>query len=480
MPEQDLAFVRSFKDTSSFAVMKAAQVGLVGTDSADEGKYIKLSKVSVTDLKEYSYEEARKKSFYLYQRNALAKRVIEIFADFCSGDDLVVNIKKMRRAEGKDIEVEDDNSGQQVWDDFYEDPVNHLDQDFAGMLIDLFINGELSIPAFVNPSNGSVRLGYIAPQYIKSVVPLPKNQREIDLLAIGKPDGVSEDKLKVIRWNYEVATTDENYNKLAGECFFFRMNKIPSQNRGYPLILQHIDCLDAFDNFLFSTVEGFDARSRYFYDVKMEGLTEEQLKNKTVHVPANGEANIHNEKVTWDVITPDLKSSDYMSAVNGLQDFATGTMGLPKTWFGKGDEVNRATAEALTVPTMRMLARTQKTTKDILKFMALYVLQCAGEKNTRLLKADEYFDVEVSMFTLGGKDIESTGTAFVALVNALAIAEDKGYILADDAKKVVSGMLSKLGVEVEESESVEDVKKKNLDKKDKKVYDKLPEPPQMD
>jgi len=481
MPEQNLKKLASYPGTFTLNKIQAAQIGLVGTDSGDEGKYRRLSARSDTDLPEYSFDQVRKKSFYLWQRNPLAKRVLEILNDFCTGDDLTVKIKTMERKKSGDVEITEAKEGQQVWDDFFEDPVNNLEEDDSAIQLDGFINGELALPTFVNEVNGSVRLGYIAPQNIQDVIPLPKNQRVIDKIKVGFSNNVKPEIMNVIRWNYEgtLISNPEKYGKLIGDVLFFQLNRIPSQMRGYSILIDHIDWLDAFDQFLFSTLQGFDARTKYFYDLEMKGMTQDELNQLVFTPPANGAVNAHNENSVWEIKSPDLKAADSVTAVHMVKDFLTGTFGFPKTWFGEGDTSNRATAEAMTVPTLRMLKRMQGYTKRRHKFTAKYVLQCAQEKNNRILAPSQYFDVEVSTFNLGAKDIETTGAGFVSLINALAIAETKGWISGDNCKKVVDGVANSLGIEIEEQETVEEIKKKNQNRTDVAAYDGLEKAPQL-
>jgi hypothetical protein len=481
MSEQNLKLVSFYPRTFTQKSLQAAQVGLVGTDKGDEGKYMRLSR-SDTDLPEYTFEQARKKSWYLYQRNPVANRAFNIFNDFCSGDDLTVKIKKMKRTKSKDVEVVEDLQGQQIWDDFFEDPINNFEEDNSSMQLDCFINGELALPTFVNPSDGSVRVGYIAPQNIKDVVTLPKNQRVIDKIKIMPVNGTQLEPLNVIRWNFEGNPSDnaETYGKLIGEVLFFQLNRLPSQMRGYSVLLQHIDWLDAFDQFLFSTLQGFDARSRYFFDLELKGQTQEQLDVLQFTVPANGAVNAHNENAKWEFMSPDLKATDSVAAVEMTMDYCTGTMGLPKTWFGKGDSTNRATAESLTVPTMKMLKRMQGYTKRRHKLTGQYILQCACEKDTTILKQDEYFDIEVSTFNLGAKDIETTGAGFVSLTNALVIAETRGWISSADSQKLIRGVMNSYGVETDAQKTPEENIAESNDAQEKKSYDNLPQPPQFD
>jgi hypothetical protein len=450
--------------------LKAA-VGLEGTDQADEGKYRRFNQKNVRDLMPMQFNEIQKKSFYQWQRYPLAARMIEILTDFCVGEDLNVKVRIMQRTEDEDTDTQK-KDGQQVWDDFYEDPINRLDEDFATIVQDLRINGELVLPAFVNPTNGKVRLGYMDPAFIKEVRKVPMNAREIDVLVLVPPEDTKEVPLKVIR--YDDNANSPTYGKLAGETFFFRINYVTTQTRGHGELTQHLDWIDAFEQFLFGVLDGFDARNTFFYDLMMEGVEQTKIDNMVIPRPVTGEVKVHNEKATWEVKSPDLKAVDASEAVRLIRNFIVGTKGFPDHWFGEGSDVNLATAQVMSAPTIRMIKRKQESIKRMLKKIAAYVLQCAVDKQAITLEDGEYFDVEVSMFDIERKDSAVIGAAFVQIVTALKVATQSGWVTDENAKKIIDGILGMLGVEVDPNEDVEDIKAKNKTVEDENSLDGAP------
>jgi hypothetical protein len=468
MPDQNLQLVRTAFDPFRANSVRAAQVGLVGTDTQDEGKYRRLTAKSERDLKPLEYMDVCKKAFYLWQRNPLAKRELEVLVDFCIGDDLKVKVRTMKRNKDGDEVLKDRKEGQLVWDDFFEDPMNGLQDELDSMFVDHLINGEMVIPAVTNKTNGKVWLGYLDPKYIlaeKGVIPVSGNIRVIDRLLMKPPDSTESKEFKVIRWNMDGnPKTNKNYGRLTGDLFFFQINKIPTQLRGYSIIVDHIDWLDAFDQFAFGALDGADARNDYFFDCKMEGESQTDLDKIKVTRPDRGQVNLHNEKSTWTVITPQLGANEIESLMKTMKENIVGSKGFPMTWFGSGDTANRATAEAMTIPTMRMLKRMQGIIKRELKFMALYVLQQSQEYGTLRLAADEYFDIEVSAFEIEQKGVDAMGSGFSQFMSALSVGVAKGWVSDDNAKKVVDGILSSIGIEVDASETADMLAEKNKEK----------------
>ena len=436
--------------------LKAA-VGLEGTDQADEGKYRRFTQ-NIRDLLPMQFKQIQVKSFYQWQRYPLATRMIEILTDFCVGEDLNVKIKIKKRTDDEDTDTLK-KDGQQVWDDFYEDPINKLDEDFATIVQDLRINGELVLPVFVNQTNGKVRLGYMDPAYIKEIQKVPMNEREIDVLILVPPGDTKEVPLKVIR--YDDKPDSETYEKLVGDAFYFRINYVTTQTRGHGELTQHLDWIDAFEQFLFGVLDGFDARNTFFYDLTMEGVEQTKIDKMSVPRPQTGEVKVHNEKATWEVKSPDLKAVDASEAVRLIRNFIVGTKGFPDHWFGEGSDVNLATAQVMSAPTIRMIKRKQESIKRMLKKIAQFVLQEAVDKKEISMGDDEYFDIEVSMFDIERKDSAVIGAAFVQIVTALKVATGSGWVTDENAKKIIDGILGMLGVEVDPNEDVEDIKAKN-------------------
>ena len=315
------------------------------------------------------------------------------------------------------------------------------------------------LPTFVNETNGKVRLGYMDPAYIREVKAVPKNSREIDMLTLVFPGDTKEEPLKVIR--YDDAPNSPTFGKLAGDAFFFRINYVTTQTRGHSELTQHLDWIDAFEQFLFGVLDGFDARNTFFYDLMLEDKTEEEIKKMDIQRPQSGEVKIHNQKATWEVKSPDLKAIDASEAVRLIRNFIVGTKGFPDHWFGEGSSVNLATAQVMSKPTIRMIKRKQEGVKIVLRTIADYVLQCAIDKNQITIEDDEYFDVEVSMFDVERQDSAIIGAAFVQVVTALKVSTSSGWVADDNAKKIIDGFIGMLGVEVDPNEKVEDIKAKN-------------------
>ena len=452
-----------------------SQIALQGTDQADEGKYRRLTIKADKDLTPLAYTDVVKKAFYLWQRNLIARRLIEVMIDFSCGDEMKISIKHMKRGKDGDVELKEKHEGQLVWDDFYEDPQNDLEDDFAMIATDFLLNGELVMPANVNKANGKVWVGYLDPRYIlpttqntsgvqtSGVKIVPGNVRKVDAIVMQYPNTTETVEFKVIRFNMDGdPKTNPNYGKLFGDVFFFQINKLPTQLRGYSQLMPSIDWADAFDQFLFGALDGFDARNDYFFDLLMEGANDKDIQAMKVSRPDRGTVNIHNERSKWEVVKADLAANDVTAAADLIKQFILGANALSEVWFGKGDTSNRSVAEIMSIPTKKMLQRIQKSLKRVLKFMARYVLQCAEEAGTiPKLREDEYYDVDISLYNLDQKELETGSQGFSQLVAALKVAVQSGWAEDETAVKVVNGYLTSIGIEIDTSMTAEKIKEVN-------------------
>lgn len=455
-----MAVINPHTGKSPQQLLQAAQVGLTGYDKDDNDKYRNITSGGKRDLTPLSFRKAQEMAYYEHQRYPLARKMIEILMDFTTGEDLQVKLKCKKRGSNEEV-PEISRVAQSIWDEFWNNPINDMEGEFPVIVQDCFLAGETVLPAFVNEGNGEVLLGYMDPGHIKEVVCLPTNQRVITDI-IMQLDGGQDKPFKVIRYDTDPASP--TFGKLQGDVFYFRVNYVMSQKRGYSELTEYLDWLDAFEQFLFATLKGFDARNAYFYDVQMDGKTQEELNQIIVAPPGQGEVKLHNEKVKWTVQTPDLKAVDATTATKLIKNFITGTKGYPDMWFGDASESNLATAQVMTAPTMRMLKRKQKVVKRIIKAICAYVIQQAEDHGRLTIdRESQWLDIEVSMFDVERKDAAVVGSAFVQLGTALSVAVSKNWITNETAKKVIDGILNMLGIEIDPGETWEKVRQKNID-----------------
>ncbi len=462
----------------------AAQFLEAATADDDDPRASEYRKITAgkRDLAPMAFERQREMAYYLWMRNPIARRLIGFIVEFCTGDDLQVQVRHMRKDAGGKYEVDETQTAkaQEVWADFGESYENNWEETFPILVQDLHIAGELVLPTFVRKKDtgegtflgdGFVELGYTDPTAIQKVTVAPLNMSRVLTLNLRIKDEVGEGK------TYKVVDVGrdpnmEDYRLLTGEVIYRRINRSASQVRGHGFLIEQLDWLDLLDQFLFDALRGFQARNMFFWSVMFKGLDEAKLeeKKKGFTVPEQASARLHNENVEYKPVSPDLGAMEVDKALTAMQTFIVGAKGFPMTWFGTGEDANRASAKSMSVPTMRMLKAVQKNVRALARYVATYVMhQAVLAGRLKLDVHKEKFDVTVKMFDFEREDAAVLGVAFQQMVAALVIASSNGWVSPETAKQTVDGMLGRMGVEIPSGETVEDLKRQADERKAEEV-----------
>jgi hypothetical protein len=435
-------------------------VALQGTDEADAAKYRRLSG-SKRDLAPLKQDKIREMVLYLVRGNPLAKRLIQIPIDFCLGDEFKVSVRVMKRnVDGEATEV-DTKKVQWVWDNYANADVNAFPYRVRLMIMELLMSGELCMPAIVNPMNGEVALGYIDSSFIEEVVPDPSGW-QVGQVILKKDLNGTQKKMEAIHYGSDPNNLD-SYGRLTGECFLFQWNKLLGQLRGYSDLTELVDWIDALDQFMFNNLAHSGFLNAFFLDVTVTGGKAEELRTKFAEElipPENGSVSVHNEKILKEYKTPKLNSSETDVAVKMWKNFILAGKGYPEHWFADGSTTNVATASQMGQPTMRMLKTIQVNIRNVITPIVLFILQNQPKERIKL-EPDEYFDVTVNMYDFSRDDAAVIANGFTQTVQALILAEEKNWVTAEQAKKVVDSFLMKIGVVPEVNKTIAEITDEN-------------------
>lgn len=468
--------IRERFNTALNILFKGRAVLQEGTTDSDKdmSSFRKLSS-SKRDLSPMKHSAAVNMSHYLYMKNPLGRRFIDIPRDYSAGTDFNLSLKvytvSKETGEREDTGRKD---AQMLWDEFYTDPINKLDKEKQVYVSNLLVNGELVIPVTVNDKNGFVRIGYIDPVYISDVVLDTSNSRIIRGIKLNDTSSFGEKEIRVI--NYDIEPKSPTYGKLIGDAFYFRINYLLGMSRGYPELLESADWIDGVDQFIWNNLEGSIYRNSFFLQEKRTGLTEDELKKLPIEaMPASGTKKITNEKVEYKMITPDLNSNDVSETLKMYKNLVLAGKGYPEHWFSEGGEANRATAYAQNEPAIVSLKAKQQVIKFMFIDIAKFVIDQAILAGTIKLKdtttEKEIIDYQVSMTNLDRKEVETVSTSFNSMIQALVVAVENGWMSENNAKRIVDNLISQIGIEVNESETIEDIKAE----KEEREIDDLPD-----
>lgn len=439
---------------------------------ADEDEWRRITGDARRDLAPMTQARMQKVAHYLWEQNTLANRLIELPVAFLL-------------AEGVRLEC-DDEENQKLLERFWSDPINDMDLKLPKKVRELGLFGEQCYPAFVNEHDGMVRIGYLDPALINTVVMDPDNpEQPIGIVTVKDRKDRARRYRVIINGEEEVFTKRtqairESFDD--GECFYFRVNDLSSGSRGRSDLLAQADWLDAYDQFLFGEVERYGALRSYFWDVTLSNATEDQVKKraKEISAPKPGSVRVHNDSEKWDEVTPDLKAQDTGQGARLIRNHVLGGATIPEHWFGGGGDVNRAVGAEMEAPTLKIYTMRQKVLKHMLESLGRYVLMKGADKaGTKIDWADPKWKVRAVMPELSEKDLSKQSAALAQVAAACASLVTQNLLSKKSALALIAIVAAKLGLEIdpeEELKAAEDEAKKAAEAR--AAADDMPDPPQ--
>lgn len=425
---------------------------LSGQVDADDAYYRRVTDTR-RDINPVLHRRAQEISLYLWQRNPMAKRVVEMIADFTVG------------ADGLTVTANDDRT-QRVIDEFWADPATRMGERLRDLVRDECIYGELAFRRAVNDTSGRSRLGLIVYDRIKDVILDPDNallDKELVLDPVEKRTGMEEDEsLKIVNWN-------DDSGRWEGDAFFFAVNRITGQKRGLPDLFAIADYVDGYDQLLFNALERTGLINAFLFDVTLQGADDTAVQEwlrEHGEAPRPGSLRVHNEKEVWNTVTPELGTQDVMGIGRAVKNMGLGGAGLPEAWFAEGDSANRATLAAQGDPTYRMLQSRQRHVIHIATKVTSTMLQ--EQVGKRLRESRKNGVSSIPDFTIiapdiSAKDTSTLSAALPQVASALSTAIAEKWIDKTSSRRVFISMVNQLGVDLDEAavaKAIEEEEKK--------------------
>lgn len=246
--------------------------------------------------------------------------------------------------------------------------------------------------------------------------------------------------------------------RYAGACFYFAVNKVTNATRGTPDLLTVADWIDAYDQFLFARLERELLMNNFVWDVTVAGGTKQAIDEflKANPPPKPGTVRAHNERVTWEAVTPKMESKEAAQDADLFSaQVATGAA-LPKTWINSGLDVNKASAPELAEPSWKSLAMRQRYVRYMIETMVRFVLDQA-EMSGRVARRPmiegellpEAWNIEITMPDIRARDIANAGDVLAKVATALAVAKADDAIDTQVEQDVLALLIEQLGIEVD-------------------------------
>lgn len=413
------------------------------TIDADEDQWRPLTGDTNRDLSPVTQRRMREMAVYLWESNLLANRLIELPLAYLL-------------AEGVTIKCSDEENDQAL-KRFWRDPINKMKLKLPKKVRELGLYGEQCYPTFVNEMNGHVRLGYLDPALIETVVVDPDNSEQpIGIVTCRDRKGVARRYKVIVNGPEDVFTQRTQRIRETftdGEAFYFTVNDLSNGKRGRSDLLAQADWLDGYDMFLMGELDRAQFMRAFLWDVEMKGATPEEVKARAKEItsPAPGSVRIHNDAEVWSAVTPGLQAADNSETARLFRNHVLGGGTIPEHWFGGGGDVNRAVGAEMGEPTFKMFSMRQQTVRDMLEEIGIYVLRQkaladgSGEPDLE----DEAFEVDVSFPEMTARDTSKYAAALQQVIVAVNLALDKGLITEETAIKIINTIAGRLGIELD-------------------------------
>ncbi len=234
--------------------------------------------------------------------------------------------------------------------------------------------------------------------------------------------------------------------------FYFRTNNLSGSLRGHSNFYPLIEWADILDNAGFTMGERMVIMLQFMWHLKSGNLDEETKKTyKKLFQSANpGSLLMTNKEVELAAIAPDLKAADFTEGARFIRNLLAGAAGVPEHFMGEGGDVNRATALAMNLPTLRSFLQQQREFVEVLRTLARANLVSVAQRGRIPMEEVDNFQIQVD--PMNPQDTGTVTTALGGAVSALSAAKLEGWITDNEARQTIRTIL---GGTIELDENVE-------------------------
>ncbi len=380
------------------------------------------------DLIPSTYLEIHNQCYEAYNANPLAYHIIELGTSLVLGEGVAV--------------VAPDRSLQALLDAFWTDPDNHMPLRCYSLCRELALYGEQFVRFFVNPFDGSVKIGQIDPSTIDEVETDPENvERELRYHQ-RQVSGLSS------LVSGQVATRDEGpgtrdfengrWFEAGSEVLHFAVNRVSNARRGRSDLATLLPWLRRYKDWLTDRVRINKYKGAFLYEITLQGAdkrTVDRKKAEYAYPPEPGSVIVHNEAEQWSAVEPRIDADSVEADGRALKLMIAVGAGLPEHWLSEGGNVNRATAAEMGLPTFKRFSRRQEYLGFVLRSILDRVVAEARRAGRLPATVDASFEIRFPR--IDEHDLPVLAAGFNSAVSALTAARAQGWLSQETAMKLL-------------------------------------------
>jgi len=428
------------------------------TVDADEDQWRRLTGDGRRDLAPLTQDRMQRLAHFQWETNLLANRLIELPVAYLLSQGVKWRV--------------DNDTAQAALDAHWSDGLNAWDIKLPKRVRELALFGEACYPVFRDENSKFVRLGYLDPALIETVVMDPEN-REQPIGVVTKKDRKGMARRYRVIVNVPEKAFATNTQRIrekfdTGDCFFHRVNDLSSTTRGRSDLLAQIDWLDAYDQYLFGELDRAGSLRAFIWDLKITGASPQEIADraKKIAPPKPGSVRVHNENEEWNAPTPDLKAVDSAAGARLFRNHVLGGATIPEHWYGGAEDVNKSTGSSMTEPTEKMLEMRQRTIGHMLADIGRYVVRSEWDALGDELSPEQakiLATLQVEWPEMTAKDTTKYAAALAQATAAVAMALGEQLVSRETALRVIASIAGRLGVEIDVEEELKKAEKELAD-----------------
>jgi len=238
------------------------------------------------------------------------------------------------------------------------------------------------------------------------------------------------------------------FGYLVGDVFFFTLNRMSDATRGSSELLPLIDWLGYHEEFMFDLIERAKQLNAWFLDVTLEDYTQSQIDdwvNAFQSMPSYpGVIRAHNQKVTIKPVSPSIEAAEMSEAARMFREHIASGGGFPDFFLGGGPRPGRGVVTEVAEPTFRTLTSLQQEVRHMIEFIIEFVIDQAILHKTLPEDIEREFSIRMPRISL--RDLQRAGGAVYRFAQGLTVAQQQGWLEAEEVRKAFQSWLDQLAV----------------------------------